>query len=101
MSIPTLGARTLRIVSIEASEPVRIRLLMTEVGRQSRQNVLLRRSFSTGKGVGVAHSLPLRKDVQRGLLIITGIARDRAGNATRLPQCVIDPVSGRASCTFP
>ena len=46
-------------------------------------------------------SVPLRGGVGKGLLVVSGIARDLAGNATALPQCVVDPVTGQGSCTTP
>ena len=44
-------------------------------------------------------SVPLRGGVGRGLLVISGFARDLAGNTHALPQCVVDPVSGQGRCT--
>jgi hypothetical protein len=94
---PTPGARRLQI-AVRTSESVRLRLLVTEVGHRTP---LLRRSVSFTPRDPRARSLPLAGVVGKGLLIISGIARDRAGNATQLPQCVIDPASGHGACTAP
>lgn len=94
---PHSGARRLE-VSIDASESVRVRLLVTQVGRRAP---LLRRTMSFREGVAHARSLPLAGVVGPGLLIVSGIARDDAGNATQLPQCVIDAANGQGNCTFP
>ena len=43
--------------------------------------------------------MPLRGAVRKGMLVISGFARDLAGNTTALPQCVVDPVTGQGRCT--
>ena len=48
-----------------------------------------------------SRSITLNGGVGQGLLVIGGIARDLAGNATPLPQCVIDPVTGQGNCAAP
>jgi hypothetical protein len=48
-----------------------------------------------------SRSVPFGGIVGKGLLVISGIARDLAGNATALPQCVVDPVTGQGACTSP
>jgi hypothetical protein len=94
---PHPGARRLE-VSIGASEPVRVRLLVTQVGHRAP---LLRRTVNFRENDPRARSLPLAGLVEHGLLIVSGIARDDAGNATQLPQCVIDAASGQGRCTVP
>jgi hypothetical protein len=48
-----------------------------------------------------SRSIPLLGAVGKGLLVIGGVARDLAGNATPLPQCMVDPVTGQGSCAAP
>ena len=94
---PAPGDRRLQI-TVRASESVRIRLLVTQAGRQG---ALLRRYVSfwgTGKHT---RSVPLRGIVGNRLVIVGGVARDLAGNASALPQCVIDPVTGQGNCVSP
>jgi hypothetical protein len=94
---PAPGARRLRI-TVTASESVKLRLLVTQVGRKGP---LLRRFVSFWGSSEHARSLPLRGTVGKGLVVVSGVARDLGGNATALPQCVVDPVTGRGACTNP
>lgn len=94
---PEPGARRLRVV-VDASESVRVKLLVTQVGRSGPLLRRFVRFWGTGEH---ARSIPLRGRVGRGLLLVSGVARDGAGNATALPQCVVDPVTGQGSCTSP
>jgi hypothetical protein len=94
---PEPGARRMHIV-VKASESVKVRLLVTQVGRKGP----LVRRFVSFWGTGAhARSVALRVSVGKGLLVISGIARDLAGNATALPQCTVDPVTGQGACTAP
>jgi hypothetical protein len=93
---PVPGSHRLRVV-VKASESVHVRLLVTQVGRRKP---LLRRSLDFwGRDKPHPRSIRLTGGVGRGLLVISGIARDLAGNATAIPQCVINPVTGQGSCT--
>lgn len=95
---PAPGAHRLRIL-VKASESVRLRLLVTQVGRR---RPLLRSTLSFwGDDASHTRSIPLKGGVGGGILVISGIARDLAGNATPLPQCVVDPVTGLGSCPSP
>jgi hypothetical protein len=94
---PAPGAHRLRVV-VKASESVRIRLLVTQAGRNKP---LLRRVVTFWGDAKQSRSIPLNGGVGGGLVLISGLARDLAGNATALPQCVVDPVSGQGSCTTP
>ena len=94
---PAPGAHRLRIV-VKASESVRLQLLVTQAGRK---RPLLRRTVSFWGAASHSRSIPLNGGVGGGVLVISGIARDLAGNATPLPQCVVDPVSGLGSCPSP
>ena len=94
---PMPGAHRLRVV-VKASESVHIRLLVTQGGRRKP---LLRRVVTFWGEARHSRSIPLNGGVGRGVVLISGIARDLAGNATALPQCVVDPVSGQGSCTTP
>ena len=94
---PEPGDRRLRI-KIRASESVRVRLLVTQVGRAKP---LMRRIVSFWGDKSQARSVPLRGAVRKGTLVISGFARDLAGNTTALPQCVVDPVTGQGRCTSP
>jgi hypothetical protein len=94
---PAPGARRLRI-TVDASESVKIRLVMTQAGKRGP---LLRRTISFWGDTSHSRSVPLRGIVGKGVLLISGIARDLAGNATALPQCVVDPVTGRGRCISP
>jgi hypothetical protein len=94
---PAPGSHRLRVV-VKASESVRIRLLVTEVGRRKP---LLRHSVTFWGDTTHTRSIRLTGGVGGGLLVIGGIARDLAGNATAIPQCVIDPVTGQGSCASP
>jgi PKD domain-containing protein len=94
---PMPGARRLRI-TVHASESVHVRLLVTQAGRTKP---LLRRYVNFWGDREQARSVPLLGAVRKGLLVISGFARDLAGNVSALPQCVIDPVSGQGRCTPP
>ena len=94
---PAPGAHRLRVV-VKASESVHIRLLVTQAGRRKP---LLRRFVTFWGEAKQARSIPLNGGVGGGIVLISGVARDLAGNATALPQCVVDPVSGQGSCTTP
>jgi hypothetical protein len=94
---PAPGDRRLRI-TVRASESIRIRLLVTQAGSNGP---LLRRYVSfwgTGKH---SRSVPLRGIVGKRLVVVSGVARDLSGNASALPQCVIDPVTGQGNCVSP
>ena len=75
-----------------------MRLLMTQLGRAKP---LMKRDVDFWGDREQSRSVPLRGAVRKGLLIISGYARDLAGNATELPQCVVDPVTGQGRCTAP
>ena len=75
-----------------------MRLLVTQVGRAEP---LMRRYVDFWGDRYQSRSVPLRGAVRKGLLIISGFARDLAGNRTELPQCVVDPVTGQGRCTAP
>ena len=94
---PAPGARRMQIV-VKASESVKVRLLVTQVGRKGP---LLRRFVSFWGSGSHTRDVPFRGIVGKGLLVISGVARDLAGNATALPQCVVDPVTGQGACTAP
>lgn len=94
---PQPGARRLQI-TVNASESVHVRLVMTQVGRATP---LLKRTVNFWGDRSQARSVPLRGAVRKGLLFITGFARDLAGNTSALPQCVVDPVTGQGRCTSP
>ncbi|MDX6563112.1 MAG: hypothetical protein QOD65_2926 [Gaiellales bacterium] len=94
---PEPGARRLRI-TVQASESVHVRLLVTQVGRAKP---LMQRDVNFWGNRTHARSVPLRGAVRKGLLIISGFARDLAGNRTELPQCVVDPVTGQGRCIAP
>jgi hypothetical protein len=94
---PVPGARRLRI-TVQASESVHVRLLMTQLGRAKP---LMKRDVDFWGDGKHSRSVPLRGAVRKGLLIISGYARDLAGNRTELPQCVVDPVTGQGRCTAP
>ncbi len=94
---PLPGAHRLRI-TVHASESVRVRLLVTQA---DRDKPLLRRYLSFWGDTAQTRSVQLLGGVGKGLLIISGFARDLAGNATALPQCIVDPVTGQGRCTPP
>jgi hypothetical protein len=94
---PKPGARRLQI-TVKASESVHVRLVVTQAGRASP---LLKRTVNFWGDRSQARSVPLRGAVRKGLLFITGFARDLAGNTSALPQCVVDPVTGQGRCTSP
>jgi hypothetical protein len=92
---PLPGARRLR-VTVHASESVKVRLLVSQVGRDKP---LLQRTVSFWGDLAQTRSMVLRGAVGKGSLVISGFARDLAGNTTPLPQCVVDPVSGQGRCS--
>ena len=94
---PAPGAHRLQVV-VKASESVHLRLLVTEAGRP---RALLRRTVDFWGDASHSRSISLTRGVGQGLLVIGGIARDLAGNATPLPQCLIDPVTGQGNCAAP
>jgi hypothetical protein len=94
---PAPGAHRLRL-NVKASESVRLSLLVTQAGRR---RPLLRRTVSFWGDASHSRSIPLNGGVGGGLMFISGIARDLAGNATPLPQCMVDPVTGQGSCPSP
>lgn len=94
---PAPGDRRLRI-TVRASESIRVRLLVTQAGRSGP---LLRRYVSFWGTGSHSRSVPLRGIVGKRLVVVTGVARDLAGNASALPTCVIDPVTGQGNCVSP
>jgi hypothetical protein len=94
---PAPGAHRLRVV-IKASESVHVRLLVTEAGRRK---ALLRRTVNFWGDTSHSRSIVLQGGVGKGMLVVGGVARDLAGNATPLPQCLIDPVTGQGTCAAP
>jgi hypothetical protein len=94
---PAPGAHRLRVV-IKASESVHVRLLVTQAGRRK---ALLRTTVDFWGDTSHKRSIPLLGGVGKGLLVIGGVARDLADNATALPQCMVDPVTGQGSCAAP
>ena len=94
---PEPGARTLRVI-VKASESVRLRLLVMQAGRAKP---LLQKSVSFWGDKQHRRSIPLGRGVRSGLMVVGGIARDMSDNATALPQCVFDPVTGRGDCITP
>jgi hypothetical protein len=94
---PQPGARRMRI-TVRASESVRLRLLVTQVGHKGP---LLKSIVRFWGDTTHSRSVPLRGIVGKGLLVVSGIARDLSDNGTALPTCVVDPVTGQGSCTSP
>ncbi|HET6172660.1 MAG TPA: hypothetical protein VFD90_08645 [Gaiellales bacterium] len=94
---PAPGAHRLRII-VKASESVHVRLLVTQVGRRKP---LLRTTITFWGDSPHSRSIPLTGGVRKGLLVIGGVARDLAGNATSLPQFVVDPVTGQGTSASP
>ena len=95
---PVPGAHRLRVV-IKASESVQVRLLVTEAGR--RKAAVAEHREVLGRHLPHALDPAHRRRRRKGLLVISGVARDLAGNATALPQCVVDPVTGQGRCAAP
>jgi hypothetical protein len=91
---PAPGSHRLRIV-VKASESVHLSLLVTQAGLRKP---LLRRVVTFWGDGSHPRSIPLNGGVGSGLLVIGGVARDLAGNATALPQCIVNPVTGQGSC---
>jgi hypothetical protein len=94
---PVPGAHRLQIV-VKASESVHVRLLVTQEGRRK---ALLRRTVDFWGDASHSRSITLTGAVGKGLLVVGGVARDLADNATSLPQCLIDPVTGQGNCAAP
>jgi hypothetical protein len=94
---PRPASRRLQ-VRVDASESVHVRLVVTQAGRATP---LMRRTLNFWGDRSQARSVMLRGAVGKGLLFITGFARDLAGNTSALPQCVVDPVTGQGRCTPP
>jgi hypothetical protein len=97
MGKPARGAHRLSVI-VGSSESVRVRLLVTQVGRDEP---LFRRTVKFWGNGRHKRSIVLRGAVGPGLLVVSGIARDAAGNASALPQCVVDPSSAYGACTSP
>jgi hypothetical protein len=95
--LPAPGAHRLRI-RVNASESVRVRLLVTEVGRKTPLFSKVVKFWGPGKH---SRSAQLRGAVGKGIMVVSGIARDVAGNATAMSQCWIDPGPGRGACNAP
>jgi hypothetical protein len=106
-AVPVPGTRYLRI-AIEHNEYVKVRLLITQQRASGDPRELYRRIMTLyldkDKPTAVRTSrrtVLLKPRVGNGSLVITGVARDRAGNASLLPTCVIDPVLGTGRCFKP
>jgi hypothetical protein len=94
---PDPGAGRVRI-KLKSSETAYVRLLVTQVGHRGS---LVKRSLIFWGNATHSRSIRVHGKVGTGLIVYSGIARDKAGNATELPQCVVDPVSGQGSCNSP
>ena len=99
-AVPIPGTRLLKI-AIQHNEHVKVRLLVTQQRASGDPHELYRRILTMYKSGTSTRTILLRPRVGTGTLIITGIARDRAGNASLLPTCVIDPVIGTGQCFKP
>jgi hypothetical protein len=95
--LPAPGARRLQI-RVDANESVRVRLLITQVGRSAPLYRKIVKFWGDGKH---ARGITLRGAVGKGLMVVSGIARDGGNNATALGACWIDPVTGRGGCYSP
>ena len=95
--LPAPGAHRLQI-RVDSDESVKVRLLVTEVGRKTPLYSKVVKFWGAGKH---ARSVQLRGGVGKGILLVSGIARDLAGNATALSQCWIDPGPGQGACNTP
>jgi hypothetical protein len=95
--LPGPGARRLRI-RVVADESVRVRLLVTEVGRSAPLYRNVVKFWGEGKH---PRAIILRGAVGKGLMVVSGVARDGGGNAAALGSCWIDPVAGRGGCFSP
>ncbi len=95
--LPAPGAHRLQI-RVNSNESVKVRLLVTEVGRKTPLFSKVVKFWGAGKH---ARSVQLRGAVGKGIMLVSGIARDIAGNATAMSQCWIDPGPGRGACNDP
>jgi hypothetical protein len=95
--LPAPGAHRLQI-RVDSDESVKVRLLVTEVGRKTPLYSKVVKFWGAGKH---ARSVQLRGAVGKGIMLVSGIARDLAGNATALSQCWIDPGPGQGACNTP
>ena len=95
--LPEPGARRLQI-RVDADESVKVRLLVTQVGRTKPLFSKVVKFWGAGKH---SRSVQLRGAIGQGILVVSGIARDLAGNASALGQCWIDPGPGRGFCNAP
>jgi hypothetical protein len=92
-SVPYPRARHMTLI-VQHNESVRVSVTIVQ-GRYLMYNGTLRMigNRTTRRGI------KLRRPVQRfGLLTMSGVARDLAGNSTLLPVCSLDPFSGRGVC---
>ena len=92
---PRLHHRLLR-VSVRASEAVTVRLLVTQGG-----SVLYRGTFRRIRGQRAYHSIRLRHRVSNKPVLVSGIVRDAAQNASALPTCSLDPLGRHSHCFRP
>jgi hypothetical protein len=92
-SVPYPRATHMTLI-VQHNESVRVSVTIVQ-GRYLMYNGTLRML-----GRGTTHrGIKLRRRVQRfGLLTMSGVARDLAGNSTLLPVCSLDPFSGRGVC---
>jgi hypothetical protein len=92
-SVPYPRARHMTLI-VQHNESVHVSVTIVQ-GPYLMYNGTLRMlgSRTTHRGI------KLRRPVQRfGLLTMSGVARDLAGNSTLLPVCSLDPFSGRGVC---
>ncbi len=92
-SVPYPRARHMTLI-VQHNESVQVSVTIVQ-GRYLMYNGTLRMlgNRTTRRGI------KLRRPVQRfGLLTMSGVARDLAGNSTLLPVCSLDPFSGRGVC---
>ena len=85
-------------IRVDSDESVKVRLLVTEVGRNKPLFSKVVKFWGAGKH---SRSVQLRGAVGQGIMLVSGIARDTAGNASALRQCWIDPGPGRGECNGP
>jgi len=97
-TLPAPGARRMRI-TIDHDEYVKVKLQVTQQRASGVPRSLFKQTLTLHESPRKARrTIILRPFVGTGSLIITGIARDRTGNATLLPTCVVDPVLGTGAC---
>jgi hypothetical protein len=104
-AVPIPGTRLLRI-AIDHDEVVKVKLLITQQRASGQPQQLFKRKltlYQNGKSgmVTTRRTVLLKPRVGTGSLVISGVARDEAGNATLLPTCVIDPVLATGRCFKP